>query len=195
MRCFVAIDLDPTARQALADLSNRMRRRLPAASLRWVDPQHIHLTVKFLGELKPDESEAVVASLTEGAARVGPADLTLTGLGAFPNAARARVIWVGIQEASGRLSQLHQATEQAMATLGYQRDERAFQPHLTVARVRPDIDRTDREALAAGLRQEQVGELAISRMAEVVLFRSDLRPSGAVYTPLARLALGPITVG
>ena len=109
--------------------------------------------------------------------------MTFGGLGAFPNPKRPRVIWIGIQAPAG-LEALRHGIEAATATLGYPVEKRSFSPHLTIGRVRQNVSSTDMQKIRATLEETQVGSLGTMRVATVHLFKSDLKPSGAVYTRL-----------
>jgi 2'-5' RNA ligase len=190
VRSFVAVEIEPEAQRALAQVADRLRRHLPAGSVRWVDPANIHLTLKFLGEIDNGDLLPIQQVLGPISAQAQPAIMTLTGVGAFPRPQRARVIWIGLDEPQDRLAQLQTAVEAGLAKLGFDRQARKFAPHLTLGRVRPELGVSDRQALAEVLTRERADNLAVSSMRSLVLFRSDLRPSGAVYSPIERFELG-----
>jgi RNA 2',3'-cyclic 3'-phosphodiesterase len=141
VRLFLAINLEPDVRRAIADATAPLRSAAP--TLGWVDESRLHLTLKFLGEHSPD----VVGALSESVSRVTREHrsfaMHLADIGAFPNFRRARVVWMGI-EREPRLEFLHHDIELACEKLGFELDGRAFRPHLTLARVK---DRTDTEEL------------------------------------------------
>lgn len=171
----MAIDLTAELKAALAELQDRLRRLWPGASVRWVDPAGIHLTLKFLGEVGADRLEAIVGALERGTAGVEPFELKIGGLGFFPGPNRARVVWVGVREPTGRLAKLQRQVEAGLEPLGFAPEGREFVPHLTLGRLKtpaglppPDADWADRP----------LGRMTVR---EVVLMESRLSPAGAAY--------------
>src|SRR5262249_15377007 len=132
MRTFIAIDITPEIRGQIADFIQANRDALTGA--RWVRPEGMHITLKFLGEISPDQKESVEAVL--GRIRSVPFDLTVSDLGFFPSERRPRVFWVGI-EAPQALSLLASAIDDALLPLGFDQEKREFTPHLTLARLDP----------------------------------------------------------
>ena len=176
-RAFVAIDLDPALREAIGDLQARLRPRLGA--IRLVRPQGIHLTLRFLGDTSPTQVDSLRPRLAEAAALCPPAEARVAGLGTFPERGSPRVLWLGLSVPSPVLDLQH-ACERAARAAGFEREERPFRAHLTLGRWR---ERAARPELP-------VADLGATRLETLVLFRSDLSPGGAVYTPLARFPLG-----
>jgi 2'-5' RNA ligase len=189
LRCFIAIDLSPEVRRQLTSLTDRLRSLPGQVSMRWVQPDSIHLTLEFLGDLPPVRVPDVAAMLDQVCPAQVPFRLRVGGLGCFPDARRPRVLWVGLEEPTGSLTRLQAAIRKACADLGLDVDGRAFSPHLTLGRVRREagLQAADfaREVLV-GQDARAGGEMA----AETVhLYRSDLRPAGAVYTRLHSASL------
>ncbi len=190
-RLFIAIDLGPAAREALRAAQDECRRLdLPA---RWVDTRGAHLTLKFLG----DTDRALVAPLGDAlraiAADHRPFALRTAAPGIFPNLRRPRVLWLGIDGALNRLAQLHRATDAALVPLGFSPETRPFSPHLTLGRVRDDRARdiaaaTPRLDTAFARVAAQPG--APLPVEAIHLIRSELHPSGALYTRLVSAQLG-----
>jgi RNA 2',3'-cyclic 3'-phosphodiesterase len=177
VRCFVAVTLPPEVKEDLVRVQRQLRGR--GAELRWVSPAALHLTVKFLGELRPEVFEEAIRVLAppleEAAARLVP-----EGLGAFPSPSRARVLWVGLSGDVARIARAASGVDRRLAPLGVQREERPFAPHVTLARNRgtsgfPDL----RPALEA--ERGYVGPPFW--VTELVLFESRLSPEGPTYTP------------
>jgi 2'-5' RNA ligase len=187
VRCFVALDLADGVREALARVVHVLREAAPRADVRWVDPRGIHLTLKFLGEVPEDRLPALVAALAPAVGLAAPLALTALGVGGFPTVRRPRVVWVGVGGAVAALTALAAGVDRALEPLGFAPGGRPFAAHLTIGRVRSPrgIDR-----LAAALERAPSETLCAWRVDEVVLYRSHLRPTGAVYEPLRRLSLG-----
>ncbi len=182
LRAFIAIELSADIRQAISTQSAVMQARLKGC-VRWVPASNIHLTLKFLGDVAPSNVEMLKQSLQAEASQHPVFDLSVSGLGAFPNARHARVIWVGIQ-APATLNRIQHAIESACARLGYPAEERPFSPHLTIGRIREQVSTSESQAIRTVLETTRVGELGAMRVETVHLFKSDLQPSGAIYTSL-----------
>ena len=149
MRLFLAINLDPDLRRAIVEATASLRAAAP--SLSWVDDSKLHLTLKFLGD-QPDTAVAPLkTTLDEVVSRHRPFAMRLTGVGAFPNFRRARVVWMGVEH-EPRLELLHHDIEVAGEQHGFELEGRPFRPHLTLARVhRVEVDEL-RAAARAGKR-------------------------------------------
>lgn len=184
MRCFVAIELPDSIRSRLADLQTQLQTL--GRAVRWTRPEHIHLTLKFLGEIADTRVPEVCAAVQAVASTLSPIHLSVRGAGCFPPSGPARILWAGVQGPPAELVACHQTCERALAQLGFAPENRAFRPHLTIARSR---DRTG----ARGVRQivEQFGdhELGTFTASELVVFQSVLGRSGPTYTALARAEL------
>jgi 2'-5' RNA ligase len=177
VRAFVALELDSGLREAIGNLQARLRARLGGIKL--VRPEGIHLTLRFLGDASPTQIEELRPRLAVAAASCPPTLARAAGLGTFPERGSPRVLWLGLAVEAAILD-LQRACERAARAAGFEREERPFRAHLTLGRWR---DRAPRPELPPV-------DLGKTPLDTLVLFRSDLRPDGAVYTPLARLALG-----
>jgi len=189
MRVFIAIELGRELQNNLLILKERLERQVPYRSVRWVRPEGIHLTLKFLGDV-PAARIAAISQAVETACRsFEPFTCELSGLGCFPNPRRPRVLWVGVHEPSGTLKGLHKAVERELAAIGFAPENRPFSPHLTLGRVQRKAGRSDRDILGEVIARSSVGLVGRLTVSEVNVIRSELRPSGAVYTALARVPL------
>lgn len=186
LRLFVAVDLPHDVREALDRLQSDLRRR-DLSSLRWVRPEGIHLTLKFLGDT-PAQRVPVIEEAVAGAVRGAPFRLALGQPGTFGSGRGPRVLWVDLAADVGRLRELQAAVERALAEAGFPPEERGFSPHLTLARVRqpPAPGTADRVSRALEAVSPPRAEFEVE---EVVLMRSRLQPSGAVYERLAGFPL------
>lgn len=184
VRVFAALELPASVRQQLSAVSDGLRAALPPGSVRWVRPDGLHLTLQFYGEVDRARLPGLEAALAAAAATTGPLTLTLAGLGAFPNPARARVVWVGLAGDVDALRQLHAAVAAGGRTLGFPPDARGFNPHLTLGRVNQPLRPLDQRKIVDALAAARVPSGAPFRLEAVSLVRSDLRPGGAVYTTL-----------
>lgn len=188
LRLFVAIDLPEDVRESLGRLQSDIRRHdLPG--LRWTRPEGVHLTLKFLGETPASSLPAIEAALARAVRGAQPFRLALGAPGTFGNRRRPRVLWVDVEGDVQPLQQLQAAVERELAAAGFAPEERGFSPHLTLARVPqpspPGLAERVSRALAAVAAAQ--GEIEVR---EVVLMRSRLQPSGAVYSRVAAFPLG-----
>jgi 2'-5' RNA ligase len=177
VRAFVALDLDARLREAMGELQARLRPRL--GGIRMTRPEGIHLTLRFLGDTSPEQVAALRPLLASAAEACPAAEARVAGLGTFPERGSPRVLWLGLDVPSA-VYDLQRACERAARAAGFEREERPFRAHLTLGRWR---DRAARPDLPPA-------DLGATPLDSLVLFKSDLRPEGAVYTSLARFALG-----
>jgi len=177
VRAFIALDLGEDVRARIGDFVSGLRPRIP--ELRWVRPEGIHLTLRFLGDASPEQVEGLGRALETAAEACPVTEGSLHGLGVFPERSQPRVLWLGVSVAPAVMA-LQSDCERAAVAAGFARERRAFEPHLTLGRWR---DRARRPALP----DADLGSALLDRF---TLFRSELRPGGAVYTPLRRFRLG-----
>lgn len=189
LRTFIAIELEEPLRIAIAQVQNKLKRQTPPGSVKWVAADGIHLTLKFLGDTPASRVLEIVTALEAACAGARPFEISVEGRGCFPNFHRPRVIWVAVRESGQMLARLQMAIERHVAPLGWPTEERRFSPHLTLGRVNRNLMPAVEAGVGAiveGLVVEQIGA---QRVSAVKLIKSDLRPTGAVYTPLATVAL------
>ena len=186
-RIFVAVALAP----ALLAAVSGMRARLAEAesTLRWVPPENLHFTLKFLGGITPPQLTGVVAAAREVAARTQRFSITLAGLGAFPSARRPRVVWAGVSSGADHLVALAEHLDVVLRPAHASREDRPFRPHLTIARVRDAAPVRDLSKEIDALRELEWG---CQTVGAICVMESHLRPSGAVYQPVEEVWLrGP----
>lgn len=180
IRSFIAIDLPDAARGRLRSLADELKSS--EAAVGWVRPEGIHLTLKFLGNVEPELIERIKPVLFEIASQSRPFSLQPFGCGAFPAIGQPRVVWVGLRGDSEPLLRLRNAVEAAMVSFGFRPEDRPFKPHLTLGRVR---GRQRIKSLQQILLARRDFTAEPFDVAELVLYKSELRPDGARYTPLA----------
>ncbi len=183
IRTFIALSMSSEIATRLEEVITQLKAELKDAPVRWVAPGNVHLTLKFLGNVRPSDIEALKDLLQTVAGRHASFDIRLGGLGAFPHLNRPRVIWVGI-EAPSMLFALQQDIEDEVARLGFARENKKFSPHLTIGRVTDKAGAQDYNRLSQVLAHEKVDAIGALHVAHVDLYRSDLQPSGARYTRL-----------
>lgn len=187
LRLFVAIELGVEMREALADLQAELRR-CGLERLRWVRPEGIHLTLKFLGETTSDKLPTIREALAESVEGVPPHRLSLGSLGVFGSRRGPQVLWVDLEGDLAPLRQLQRRVEEGLEAAGFPRERREFSPHLTLARVRPESARAMAPLIAKALQEIQPPAIGME-VREVSLMRSSLQPGGAVYEQLAAFPL------
>jgi 2'-5' RNA ligase len=185
LRLFVALTLDPEEQERIHQATAPLRAAgLP---LRWIAPAALHLTLKFLGECPPDQMVQIEEAIERAAARNQPIQLNLGGYGAFPALRNPRVLWLGV-EATPPLRVLKQDLEWEFSPLGFPRETRAFQPHLTLGRARPQARAGDFRDLEDLLRP--LNYYVTVPITDISLMRSTLAQTGAEYERIATLPLG-----
>jgi 2'-5' RNA ligase len=185
IRTFIAFELPDAIIQTAGELQLDLKAR--GLKLRWVRPQNMHLTLRFLGDIAPERTAELAQAMRRTVRAAAPLELSIQGMGVFPGLRRPRVLWIGLGGRTDELKKLQADLEEELAALEFQREHRPFTAHLTLAR----IDRwIDAQQLLQGI--EDVGGFKprTFQASELILFRSDLKPQGPVYTPLERIALG-----
>ncbi len=191
IRAFIAIELPAAILQQLKEIESRLKPQMPPDCIRWVKPDSIHLTLKFLGQVPSDQIDLITASLKNALLSHHAFALEVAGAGCFPDLHRPRVIWVGVTEdpPGHHLQHVQRAVENAISPLGYPTEARDFSPHLTLGRIARDVRTTDLKKVGDAVGASDIGSLGRWDVVNVALIRSDLRPTGAVYTVLARASL------
>jgi len=188
LRSFIAVEIPAEIQSALARSTAPLQKDLPKPLIRWVAPQNVHLTLKFLGDVSPVNLEQLADALKVEALNHETFTIFVGGLGAFPTPRHARVIWVGLQ-APVALMALLRGVEAVAARLGYASEDRPFSPHLTIGRVGQNIPGKDLQRIRTALEGSTVGALGTLRVDALHIFKSDLQPGGPVYSRLYTLPL------
>jgi 2'-5' RNA ligase len=190
LRAFIAVDLPPDVRTQLDALTGRLRCLPGQECMRFVASSGIHLTLKFLGEISPESATDIHDVLKDAASSMPGFTVRIRGVGCFPSSRQPRVLWVGLDDPRGMLQTLQRAIEAGCARLKLPAEDRPFSPHLTLGRVRREAGAGAGSFVRAALEREQALDLGEMAVDAVHLFRSDLRPSGAIYSRLHSAALG-----
>lgn len=179
IRTFVGIELDEATRGLLADEIAYLKHAAPA--VRWVAPENLHLTLKFVGDVRERDLPELLATVSEVTAQHDPFSLRVLGLGVFPRPDRPRVLWAGCAEGSDQATRLARDLEAACARIGYPPEKRPYRPHITLGRVK-----NPRDADEAILRIEDGAntDFDSTDVRSAVVFMSELTKSGAEYTPM-----------
>jgi 2'-5' RNA ligase len=183
-RAFIALNMNDEVRERIDHVSRELQEKLDGLPVRWVPVENIHLTLKFLGDVSVANQDMLAEQLEQTAALNQEFAFSVGELGVFPNWKRLRVIWLGI-EGPGELQNLQRSIDVESARIGYPSDDRPFSPHLTLGRVSRNAGPDDIRAIARVLKAESIGFLGVVPVREVHMYKSELQPGGAVYTPLA----------
>lgn len=184
VRSFVAIELPEKLKEELTQLQAQLKSAT-GASVKWVAPQGIHITLQFLGGVPANKLDAITQGIEKAAASIQPFRMEVKELGVFPNLRRVRVIWVGLTGELKPLQELQKRIETNLSPLGFKPEEREFTPHLTLGRVRENATTQERERLGqliAGFKFAAVTPIAAN---SVSLMRSHLTREGAIYSRLS----------
>ncbi|MEE9257019.1 MAG: RNA 2',3'-cyclic phosphodiesterase [bacterium] len=195
MRAFLAVPLPPAGHLAVEEIQQCLRNHDAFSDFRWVPPANVHLTLRFLGEITEEEAGPVAAALEAACLQARACSFELNRLGVFPNPKNPGVIWAGPAEPPAALLSLEAGLSAGLGAAGFEpeaRPSRPFRPHLTLARCRRRGRGRGAKDLAQALREAERTCLA-SRptlsLTEAALFKSELRPGGAVHTVLRRAEL------
>ena len=183
IRAFIAIDLSAEIQLRLDEVVHNYRTQLTNIPIRWVAASNIHLTLKFLGDVSLSNLNILTDMIQTEISGHHQFDISVGGSGAYPNLRQPRIIWVGV-EAPPELNAIQNGIESTTGRLGYSREERAFSPHLTLGRVSRNATSQDVKAISKALETSRVGFLGATCVEKVHLYRSDLQPTGAVYTQI-----------
>jgi 2'-5' RNA ligase len=187
-RTFFAVELSTEIRAGVRRIQQGLRGN--AAGVRWVRPEGIHLTLRFLGEVAPERIKGIVNRAEQCVQVISPFTIGIGGCGGFPTAHYPRVIWIGVEDPSGALKVLQARVEAGMVELGFLKEKRNYAPHLTLGRLHPGKgQRMIAQALEA-IKESDLGQMEVR---EICLFRSQLKPTGAEYTTLQVISLGGIS--
>jgi 2'-5' RNA ligase len=186
VRTFVAVEVSPEVMARSAELIKKLTAL--DAPVRWVDPQKMHFTLKFLGEVESLEIPDVCTVVDEAVKELPPFECQVAGAGAFPDLHRPRTVWLGMKYGIEAMIALHDAIDAGLTELGFRTEQRRYRPHLTLGRVRggrPD----DIARLARGLEEYRDYVGGVTDVSEVVVFSSSPQRDGPIYEPLSHASL------
>lgn len=185
IRSFLAFDLPQGIKEEVTRISGGVKKSGLNAS--WVKPGNIHLTVVFMGDVNEKDIPGIIASIDNVAVQYEPFNISLGGMGLFPDIRRPRVIWLGLDGEIEKLASLRDDLQKSLESFGVEQEKRTFKPHLTLGRFR----RSTREKSHLKKILEESGRITgpTGRLDELILFKSELRPGGSVYERLHSWAL------
>jgi RNA 2',3'-cyclic 3'-phosphodiesterase len=186
IRTFLAIEIPKEVLEQFERLQYRLDRSLTGV-VRWAKKGSTHLTLKFFGSITERDIRSIEDTLKAMSPALAPIPIAVGTMGVFPNLSRPRVLWVGITEGLKELTALQAKIEAALETAGFAREERAYRPHLTLGRMKADRRIEGLDKAIESYKEFSAGSFTAN---EMILFRSDLKPTGPVYTELAKFKLG-----
>lgn len=191
IRTFIAVDFPLEIKEKIAEITAYFQTKLPPAQIKWVEPDHMHLTLKFMGETPLDKLVQIKQSIHQVVSGFPSFKIEIKALGMYPNAKRPRVIWLGIND-ENNLILLHNQLDQALKGEGIKSDRRPLSPHLTIGRVRRNADQESVMQIGKILSQFKIGSLGCIKIDEIVYYQSVLTPQGPIYTILQSTSLNQV---
>ena len=181
VRIFCAIELPLEARSKIEKHIQTLKKAVPRSSASWIRVENIHLTLKFFGNVQLDRINLINSAANKVVYQFRPFEISIEQTGAFPRISQPRVLWIGVNDPTGKLAELQQRFEDECAAVGFEKEKREFRPHLTIARLRkPEGARAFAEA------NQKLGFARESLLADqFVVFRSELSSKGSKYTALS----------
>jgi len=183
IRTFIAVDIPDSIREKIARLQAKLKEK--KANVKWVRPQTIHITLKFLGDVEEERIDEIGEAIERAVKGFQPFTAFVGGAGRFPNDRKPRVLWVGVKKGGNALSELADRIENECAQLGFEKGKRKYSAHLTLGRVRSS--KNIGSVVEAMNSMEFEG--GFFEASEVLIMKSDLKPTGAVYTVLKKIKL------
>jgi 2'-5' RNA ligase len=188
IRTFIAVEVGNNVKARAADLIKRLKKS--EADVRWVTTENLHITLKFLGDVPNVEVPDICRHVSEAVADFEPFEIEFRGAGAFPDAARPKTVWIGVAPGEGfeRLSALNDAIEERLKeALGFPKERRRFQPHLTIGRV--NSFNAAQDLLGEMIAQQAEFDASLAEIDEVLTFASFLDRTGPTYNVMGRAEL------
>ncbi|MBU3912059.1 MAG: RNA 2',3'-cyclic phosphodiesterase [Candidatus Omnitrophica bacterium] len=184
IRAFIAIEISPASKLKISELIDQLKRS--GSDVKWVNDTQMHLTLKFLGNIEQDKIPEISGALKDIASKAVVFQIIFSGIGAFPDINRPRVIWLGIEKGADNLKKLAGHIEDKMKNLGFTKEGRCYKAHLTLGRVR---SQKNIQELAKNINETYAKTESTMKINRLILFQSTLTPKGAIYTLLQEFPL------
>ena len=185
IRAFLAIELPASIKREIQLFQNKLQEN--GQGISWVKVSNLHITLKFLGDIDWNQQQAITTILPEVCRNLLPFSISVAKTGFFPNIKRPRVLWVGCSNSKNKLVQVFTAIDSSLADIGFEPEKRLFSPHLTIGRIK-QLEST--ALLVSQMQKNSDFSAGRFQVSEIKLIKSQLHPSGAIYTPLAEFQLG-----
>lgn len=184
IRAFIACDIPEALLKEISNIQDKLKGL--DADVNWTKISGIHITLKFLGDIEEGSIDKIASVLLEAVKGQSPFEIKIQGGGSFPNLKNPRVVWLGVVDEAKRLSNIQQALDSGLKAIGFEPEEREFRPHLTLGRVKGFKGKEQLSLAVSDLKDIEIGSFTVDR---VMLYKSELRPIGAVYTKLREIKL------
>jgi 2'-5' RNA ligase len=184
MRIFIAVELSESIRTTIVQIQDKLRGT--EDKIKWVDPSLIHLTLKFLGEVRKERVGAIIEVTQKIAQKFSPFFMEVKGVGVFPGLSSPRVIWLGVGSGSTNLQKLNSELENHLAKDGFSKEKKKWTPHLTLGRVKSLVEPQKLSNLILGEKEIVAGEMQVR---EISVIESHLAPRGPIYNVLEGIRL------
>ena len=191
MRTFIAVDFSPEVIRKINNVITFFKTQTPEKALKWVAPENLHLTVKFLGDVPDNKIEQVKMLINQSLQNVKSFEIGVEGLGMYPNPGSPRVVWLGIT-CGEPLKEIKKKLDLQLQKADIEPERRSFSPHLTIARVRRNADKQTVKEIGEALSKFKVDSLGKCRINHVILYKSELTPKGPIYSPLLSSPLNKV---
>jgi len=185
MRAFIAVEIPSGLSKQISELQEFLKKS--DADANWVPEQNFHYNLKFFGSLTESELKKVIAATQKAISASKSFEIEINGIGGFPTLNSPRVVWIGIKKGSSELKAVADSLEEAYSEIGIPKEEREFQPHLTLCRLKSNDHKHE---LVEKVKQKEHINIGSFKVTELVLFKSTLKPTGPVYEPVEKFKLG-----
>jgi len=182
IRAFIAIPLDPKIQHSIERMQDHLKKT--NSDVKWVKPENIHITLKFLGDVNTEQINSVKQALSNCTHNTRPFKVELSQLGAFPNIERPRTLWIGLKDSKKQLNRIAVSLEKALGKIGFQGDQRPFNSHITIGRVRSS---KNINLLSQLLSNYQIATGLTQTISKIVLLKSTLNSEGPLHEPLYQI--------
>ena len=179
IRAFIAIPLDPKIQHSIEYMQDRLKKS--NNDIKWVKPENIHITLKFLGDVTTEQINSVKQTLLNCTHNTRPFKVKLSQLGAFPNIECPRTLWIGLKDSKQQLNRMAVSLEKALGKIGFQGDQRPFRSHITIGRIRSS---KNIDALSKSMSNYPISENCIQTISKIILFQSILSSEEPIYKSL-----------
>ncbi len=184
IRTFIAIDIPEEIKDEIFEIEKELSKAA-GEGIKWEEKEKFHITLKFLGDVNEEAINSIYQTLNESLSGFGKFSVIYKGIGAFPDFKNPRVIWVGCEDPIGKLFELQKIVEEKMSELGFEKEDKEYHPHITLGRVKKA-----KNISSLIKKMENINfEAKTGEVAEVLIMKSDLKPSGSVYSVLRKIKL------
>lgn len=184
IRAFIAVNFNPKIQRSIKYMQNHLRKT--NCDIKWVQPENIHITLKFFGNIETKQTDAIKQMLANHYQRTKPFKIELTQLGAFPNVNLPRILWIGLRDNKQRLNQIAISLQKALTKIGFEGNQKSFSPHITIGRIR-SLKNT--ELLSESISKYQVPRGLTQIITTIILYKSTLTSVGPNYESLYHVTL------